>query len=252
MPLPNTNIYCILKNDLVMGDTTGTPLSGSIGKANRPHKELQANIEYLEAKTNNNQADIAAATESINAIIEVGHNPDGSHINSFVVTNLIADDSVTYEKIAPGATIQVVYNQTAAVSTTTARLNDDALPENTDGAQFLTQAITPKLATSLLIIEIFCGMSSTADCTMNGAIFKDNIIPALRSAKIGGTSNGTPNNMQPFYLKHVMVAGTTDEITFKFRAGPGAPATLTFNGEGGAQMYGGTSIAGIIITEIKQ
>ena len=50
MSLPKPNPYVIKRIDLVVGDTTGIPLSGSSGIANKPHKELQENIEYLDSR----------------------------------------------------------------------------------------------------------------------------------------------------------------------------------------------------------
>lgn len=47
MGLPNENPYVIKDTDYVIGDTTGTELSGAIQVANVPHKHLQENIDYI-------------------------------------------------------------------------------------------------------------------------------------------------------------------------------------------------------------
>jgi len=45
LPYSEEDIYVIKTEDVVIGDTTGTPISGVSGIANLPHKQLQENIE---------------------------------------------------------------------------------------------------------------------------------------------------------------------------------------------------------------
>ena len=54
-----------------------------------------------------------------------------------------------------GHVIQYAYNQTGAVATGTTNFpEDDTIPQITEGDEFLTQAITPKSASSTISIEV--------------------------------------------------------------------------------------------------
>lgn len=55
MSLPYPSPHCISKGELVIGDTLGTPLSGSSGITNKPHKEIQANVDYLNTQVETNK-----------------------------------------------------------------------------------------------------------------------------------------------------------------------------------------------------
>ncbi len=127
--------------------------------------------------------------------------------------------------------------------------NDDTIPQNTEGDQFMSLAITPKSATNILVIEIMAELSSaTADKFILGALFQDSTANALAASYIRQvTTSGIP--MQ-FTLKHTMVAGTTSATTFKFRAGCNT-STLTFNGVSGGRIFGGVMASSITISEHK-
>jgi hypothetical protein len=49
----------------------------------------------------------------------------------------------------------------------------------------------------------------------------------------------------------IMVAGTTSETTFKFRAGRSSGGTMTFNGRASGGLFGGTVPSTIEIIEYK-
>jgi hypothetical protein len=52
-------------------------------------------------------------------------------------------------------------------------------------------------------------------------------------------------------LIHVMSAGTTSAITFKIRGGGSSGSSFNFNGEAGAQRYGGVANTNITVIEYK-
>lgn len=145
--------------------------------------------------------------------------------------------------------VQVVNTQTGAVSTGTTTLPlDDTIPQNTEGTEFMTLAITPTSASNLLKIE-FGGLltNNTSVQWCAAALFQDSTVGALAvGAHIMET--GTRGGMVNF--THYMTAGTASETTFKIRAGAQQAGTTTFNGSNGTRVYGGVVASSLTITEI--
>jgi hypothetical protein len=149
-----------------------------------------------------------------------------------------------------GNVIQVVNYQTGAVATGTTTIPvDDTIPQNTEGTEFMTLAITPTNASNKLLIEVVCNVSNSAAAgqALAVALFQDLTANALatQSASTTGTAQAIP-----FKFAHYMTAGTTSSTTFKVRAGLNAAGTTTFNGTGGNRLYGGSYASSITITEI--
>jgi hypothetical protein len=62
--------------------------------------------------------------------------------------------AVTTSDLPAGSVLQVVNVQTGAVATGTSQTqNDDTIPQNTEGTEFITLAITPTSASSKLKID---------------------------------------------------------------------------------------------------
>lgn len=146
---------------------------------------------------------------------------------------------------------RVTSYQTGAVATgSTAIPIDDTIPQNTEGNQYMELAITPQDETHKLIIEVTAMFAiNAAGGKVTGALFRDSVANALAALTYGPHNSG--NTAGVFYLKHVMIAGTTDEITFKFRAGSDGGATITFNGASGSRLFGGVAASSITITEVR-
>ena len=157
--------------------------------------------------------------------------------------------TIVSSQLPAGAVVQVVTTQTGAVATgTTIVPNDDTIPQNTEGDQYMTLAITPKSATNKLIIEVSCPMAiSIASNHVVGALFQDSTAGALAATLY---FIGSANTVEPFVLTHTMTSGTTSATTFKFRAGPETAGTMTVNGLSAARKLGGVSAATIKITEV--
>ena len=150
-----------------------------------------------------------------------------------------------------GNIVQVVNTTITTHATgTTAIPADGTIPQNTEGDQYMTLAITPKSAANrLLIIVDFYGQHSAAGAQITTALFQDTTAGAIAAALQFG-DNAAGSASRKLGLIHYMVAGTIIETTFKVRAGAAAGATFTFNGYAGAAMYGGVSVASITIIEI--
>jgi hypothetical protein len=148
-----------------------------------------------------------------------------------------------------GTVLQVVNNQTGAVATGTTQIPyDDTIPQNTEGTEFFTLAITPTSATSKLIINFSTILNHTATtAVLNTCLFQDSTANALAVSSSQNVNNGGFMVLSGSYY---MTAGTTSATTFKIRCGSNSVGTTTLNGVGGGRAYGGVSNSFITITEI--
>jgi hypothetical protein len=146
-----------------------------------------------------------------------------------------------------GTVLQVVNTQTGAVATgTTAIPIDDSIPQNTEGTEFMTLAITPTNSSNKLVIQVVMQLSTNADANIAIALFQDSTANAL-AAQVFRQDISTGFTL--LYLTHYMTAGTTSSTTFKARGGAGS-GTYTFNGTGGSRIFGGVMSSSITIMEI--
>lgn len=147
---------------------------------------------------------------------------------------------------------QVVSTITGALATGTTQIPyDDTIPQNTEGDQYMTLAITPKSATSTLLINVVfnCTLGAANYGTM--ALFQDSTANALAAVScLASNISGTATYPFQMILNYKMTSGTTSSTTFKVRAGPGGSDTMAFNGQSGARRLGGVMASSIIITEI--
>ncbi len=143
--------------------------------------------------------------------------------------------------------VQTVNVTDGAVATgTTTLAADDSIPQNTEGDEYMTLAITPSSATSQLVIEVVALVSPSNNNTVTVALFQD----ATAGALAGIPNVMLASQMQPVVFRHVMTSGTTIATTFKVRAGVNSAATLTFNGVGAARVLGGVCSSSITIREV--
>uniref|UniRef100_A0A6M3JBN1 Uncharacterized protein n=1 Tax=viral metagenome TaxID=1070528 RepID=A0A6M3JBN1_9ZZZZ len=149
-----------------------------------------------------------------------------------------------------GSIVQIVNTQTGAVDTgSTVFPNDDTIPQNDEGDEYMTLAITPTNASNKLKIDVVvCGSSGENSYTSMAALFQDSTANAL--AAVSSSQGETPNGTVQLILTYYMTAGTISETTFKIRAGHAAGTTWTFNGVGGARKNGGVMSSSMTITEI--
>ena len=146
-----------------------------------------------------------------------------------------------------GLVVQVVNVTDGAVATGTTTIpNDDTIPQNTEGDEYMTLAITPTSATNKLLIEAVWVGAHTSTIYETMALFQDSTADAL--AAVGDYRAG--NELMTLTLRHYMTSGTTSSTTFKVRVGGSGGNTTTFNGVGGARYYGGICASSITISEI--
>jgi hypothetical protein len=151
-----------------------------------------------------------------------------------------------------GKVQQMVYVMTGANSSQASVQipQDDTIPQNTEGHEVMTLAITPTSATNLLKIEVICSGATSNNGNFTMALFQDTTANALSVSEAKG-NNSTPNIYDTGSLTHVMVANTASATTFKVRMGPhSAAGTNYFNSDSGGRHHGGVANSGIIITEV--
>jgi len=174
---------------------------------------------------------------------------------SLVITDPTADRTITVPDasitLMESVIVQVVHTQTGAVATgSTIVPYDDTIPQNTEGDEYMSLAITPTNASNKLLIESIANMASATtaigDWTM--ALYQDSTADALALSVSDYIHSGL---MYTIPLRHEMTAGTTSSTTFKIRIGTNNAGTNTFNGWGGVRKYGGVLASHIRITEIK-
>ena len=128
---------------------------------------------------------------------------------------------------------------------------DDTIPQNTEGGEVMTLAITPLSTTNKLKIDILVNMSgSLSGEKMVVALFQDSTANALA---VSCEELYDSNYMLAVPLTHFMTAGTTSSTTFKVRAGrtDSHGNEMAINGYAGLRKFGGVSVTSITITEIK-
>jgi len=154
----------------------------------------------------------------------------------------------TTPNISPGMVVQVVRTTSTGVSTGTTLIPaDDTIPQNTEGDEYMTLAITPRSTTNLLIITANVFGCSSVITHLSTALFQDSTAGALAATAVyGETAFG--ERMIP--LIHSMTAGTASSTTFKIRAGGSNAGTFTFNGVNGGRFFGAITKSVITIVEV--
>lgn len=213
----------------ITNGTTGQVLTATTG-ANPAFVALPANVSSFNAGTTGftpNSATTGAVT--LSGTLVIGNGGTGQ-----TVTKQIA---------------QIVSAQTGAAATgTTVIPGDDTIPQITEGDQYMTLAITPKSATSILYISVVAVCSSNAaGATLGVVLFQDATANALAATLV---TQGTASGLNTVPLNHVMTSGTTSATTFRIRIGANIAGTTTFNGNAGARLYGGAMASGIRIIEV--
>ena len=150
--------------------------------------------------------------------------------------------------VGSGAVVQTVNYQTGAVATgTTVVPFDDTIPQIGEGNEYMTVAVTPRSATSKLVISVVAVLSSSVTGNIVVALFQDSTANALSAVM---SSNDTATRPEAIPLTHTMTSGTTSTTTFRVRAGNINAGTTTFNGSGGTRLLGGVMSSSIVIQEV--
>jgi len=153
---------------------------------------------------------------------------------------------ISAQPVFPGNVLQVVNHQTGTMATGITTIPvDNTIPQNTEGDQYMSLAITPTSASSKLVISTVAIVANSVNSNFAVALFQDSTANALATAwQYIGSTHAT------VAFTHYMTAGTTSSTTFKVRAGGHTAGTTTFNGIAATAYYGGTFASSITIWEI--
>lgn len=160
-----------------------------------------------------------------------------------------ADGSLAWADPAGGggAVVQSVYNGYNGVDTTTSVIpQDNTIPQNTEGKEFMSVTITPtNAANSLEVSFSLLGSISVAGAIV-AALFRDSGADALA---VTTAYNNTATAMFTLNMKIRVSAGSTSATTFKVRAGPNTASTMTFNGQSGGSVWSTVIKSSITVVE---
>lgn len=173
-----------------------------------------------------------------------------SPIAGSTTLTLPAETGTLRSTVSVGTVLQIKNYQTGAVATGTTQMPyDDTIPQNTEGDQYMSLAITPLSATSKLLISVVVYIASTsASTTFQMALFQDSTANALAAGSM--YPGGATNTLELMTFNHLMTSGTTSATTFKVRIGSNQASTTTFNGSASARLMGGVYASSITITEV--
>jgi len=163
-----------------------------------------------------------------------------------------ADGSVVVSshdyKLAHQKLVQIVNTQSGSfIDCDTVMPWDDSIPQNTEGDEVMTLAVTPSNAANILKIEVVVqyGIQAHNNHCL-AALFQDSTA-ASPACGIGGQSSYSARGTIMF--THWMTAGTTSNTTFKVRLGASAGG-VGFNGTT-SRIGGGVASSSITITELN-
>ncbi len=239
------------QDEMVPG--TLTSWTGVVSGTNITNMILRAGTEPVGGYPQGEQSVVIATPTAawndalINGLLEE-HKENGAH-GDITADSLVLASPVDHTALPVGAVVQELVNATNTVDTGTDIIPlDDTIPQNTEGKEFITLAITPKSATNKLNIkaEIQCSFTVAADIV--AALFRDSTADAITATAIFQSS---PNGRTRLRLSASVTAGSTSATTFKVRAGGSVAGTITVNGSAGARLFGGINLSSITITEVK-
>lgn len=173
---------------------------------------------------------------------------EAAHINSLQEEIQAMQASMGLGKVSD--IVQIVNYQTgAAASGNTAIPKDDTIPQNTEGVEVMTLAITPKDSTHKLKIDVVVNLGVDSSDHYAAALFQDSTANAIAAA----FSYIPVNQGMTIKFTHYMTAGTSSATTFKVRVGSAGGGTIRFNGiDGAGRKYGGVLASSITITELEE
>ena len=150
-----------------------------------------------------------------------------------------------------GSVVQMVcFSTTASSSGSTTIPVDETVPQNDEGTQFMSAAITPTNASNILFIY---AMGSFGHSNLNYStyraimcLFKDDIADAYAVAQTITWSG----NVCSLSLAYRITAGTTNEIIYKIRAGSNLANPFIMNASSTNNVAASGLFSALSITEI--
>jgi hypothetical protein len=138
---------------------------------------------------------------------------------------------------------------TGAANGTTQMPYDNTIPQNSEGTEFMTLAVTPTNSSNKLKIDVVLVLVNSAVVFQCAALFQDSTANALAAAA-DFIASATGGCIMAF--SYYMTAGTTSSTTFKVRSGGNAPGTTYLNSHPSFStgVFNATCASSITITEL--
>jgi hypothetical protein len=162
----------------------------------------------------------------------------------------------TKSSVRPGTLVQTVRNSASTVITVNVQTPDDnTTPQNTEGEEIITQAITPVYASSILRVRCiipFGYVGSGGSGALTCALHRDSTADAVAVMRRFCTG---VNTQDVVVLEHEESASSTAATTFKLRCGrdsTGDDFSVGSCDSGGNDIYNGGMKYSITIDEIAQ
>ncbi len=124
---------------------------------------------------------------------------------------------------------------------------DDTIPQNTEGDQVFSQAITPINAGSTIYIDVFLNIGGPSGSPVSCALFVDATASAVAAAS---TNFINATTMMPLTLRYSVSAASTSSRTYALRAGSSVATDAFLNGHDSSRIFGGVSVSSMTITEV--
>lgn len=225
------------------------PISGKVGTAGIDDNAVS--LAKMAGGTDGNVISYDASGDPV--AIATGN--DGQ-----VLTSTGAGSPPAFETLPSGGVVkqQVITLKQDFILLTGDVFPDDTIPQNTEGAELMTLAITPNDSANILVIEGIVNCGFTGNSATAGhkilSLFQDTTANALATVAVEDTTQGSANGAFQIIFRHRMAAGTTSATTFKVRLGSSAsPNEVAVNdrerGGGGGDFGGSQFMTHIMITE---
>ncbi|MCV9940907.1 hypothetical protein OIU35_31540 [Boseaceae bacterium BT-24-1] len=150
---------------------------------------------------------------------------------------------------AVGSIIQTVPSATSSVALLTVIIPyDNSIPQNTEGTEVLTGAITPTATSSKVRVRVI-GFGSTVTTTevIIAALFRDSGANALNVTVSNQANTG---DIKVFSFEFLDTPATTSAITYKLRTGASA-GNMNLNTPQSGTKFGGLVTTSMTLEEIK-
>lgn len=122
---------------------------------------------------------------------------------------------------------------------------DDTIPTSSEGTEVMSLSITPKSATSRIILRVTGTASTVSAGQLVAALFANSSSSAFCAMPISST---VTNEVVNFVFTAVHEPGTTSAVTYKLRAGP-VTNTMRMNSYNTARVMGGTACWTLVAEE---
>ena len=152
-----------------------------------------------------------------------------------------------------GGVIQTIHKDYRTFFSTTALIPlDDTIPQNTEGAEVFTQAITPTSTSNFIKITVVLNVANDSTNNLHvAAVFKDSGANAIGAAWAKTISANAPNS--PMVINFTDSPSSTSAVTYKVRVGysGNSASTVQVNGGSGARYLGGALASGMTLQVIS-